>query len=125
LIHDGTALEPLLDAIVTCRFRRTSARAVGDARGEADRERYQTIFARSPGAIAAPTAGLHLTARVLDALHERGVETASLTLHVGPGTFLPFASSTWRTIACTRRSTICPPKPRRRSQGRAREKVAS
>lgn len=55
----------------------------------ADRERYQTTFARVPGAIAAPTAGLHLTPELLAALGARGVGHAALTLHVGPGTFLP------------------------------------
>ncbi|MCW5891846.1 MAG: tRNA preQ1(34) S-adenosylmethionine ribosyltransferase-isomerase QueA [bacterium] len=54
-----------------------------------DRERYQTTFARVPGAIAAPTAGLHLTPDLLAALAVRGVGHAALTLHVGPGTFLP------------------------------------
>jgi S-adenosylmethionine:tRNA ribosyltransferase-isomerase len=55
----------------------------------ADREHYQTIFARAPGAVAAPTAGLHFTPALLDRLAARGVELATLTLHVGPGTFLP------------------------------------
>ncbi len=54
-----------------------------------DRDRYQTVFARRPGAVAAPTAGLHFTAPLLDALHEKGVRTAFVTLHVGPGTFKP------------------------------------
>ena len=54
-----------------------------------DRERYQTVYARSPGSIAAPTAGLHFTPRVLDALRRRGVEIHELTLHVGAGTFRP------------------------------------
>lgn len=54
-----------------------------------DRQRYQTVFARHGVAVAAPTAGLHLTAELLDALRARGVEVASLTLHVGPGTFKP------------------------------------
>ncbi len=58
----------------------------GDQR---DRRDYQTIFARSEGAVAAPTAGLHFTPALLQALARRGIECAMLTLHVGPGTFLP------------------------------------
>ncbi|MFC4621893.1 tRNA preQ1(34) S-adenosylmethionine ribosyltransferase-isomerase QueA [Comamonas nitrativorans] len=54
-----------------------------------DSERYQTVFARQPGAVAAPTAALHFDAAVLAALAERGVETANVTLHVGAGTFQP------------------------------------
>jgi S-adenosylmethionine:tRNA ribosyltransferase-isomerase len=54
-----------------------------------DRERYQTVFARSPGAVAAPTAGLHFDPAMLDTLAARGVERAFLTLHVGAGTFAP------------------------------------
>ena len=57
-----------------------------------DRERYQTIFAARPGAVAAPTAGLHFDADLLDALAARGVESAFVTLHVGAGTFLPVRS---------------------------------
>jgi S-adenosylmethionine:tRNA ribosyltransferase-isomerase len=57
--------------------------------GAADRDRYQTIVARTPGSVAAPTAGLHFTPGLLAALAERGVEQATVTLHVGPGTFLP------------------------------------
>jgi S-adenosylmethionine:tRNA ribosyltransferase-isomerase len=56
---------------------------------EADRERYQTMFARSPGAIAAPTAGLHFTPALIAALAARGIACVSLTLIVGPATFLP------------------------------------
>jgi S-adenosylmethionine:tRNA ribosyltransferase-isomerase len=56
---------------------------------EGDRERYQTVFAQVPGAVAAPTAGLHFTEEILGALAARGVERASVTLHVGPGTFAP------------------------------------
>ncbi|MFZ2087110.1 MAG: tRNA preQ1(34) S-adenosylmethionine ribosyltransferase-isomerase QueA [Desulfobaccales bacterium] len=55
----------------------------------ADQERYQTVYAAHPGAIAAPTAGLHFTPEILASLKTRGIDTASLTLHVGPGTFLP------------------------------------
>jgi S-adenosylmethionine:tRNA ribosyltransferase-isomerase len=56
---------------------------------EADRSRYQTIFAREPGAVAAPTAGLHLSEALLERLAERGIEIARVTLHVGLGTFQP------------------------------------
>jgi S-adenosylmethionine:tRNA ribosyltransferase-isomerase len=55
----------------------------------ADRERYQTVYARSPGAVAAPTAGLHFDELMLQSLQNRGVESARLTLHVGAGTFQP------------------------------------
>lgn len=54
-----------------------------------DRERYQTVFARNSGALAAPTAGLHFSHRFLQSLQQSGVEVACLTLHVGLGTFLP------------------------------------
>jgi len=59
------------------------------AAGAEDRERYQTVYAAAPGAIAAPTAGLHFTPKVLDDLRARGVRVAELTLHVGYGTFAP------------------------------------
>jgi S-adenosylmethionine:tRNA ribosyltransferase-isomerase len=58
----------------------------------ADCERYQTVFARQPGAVAAPTAGLHFTPRTFEALAQRGVLVHRLTLHVGPGTFKPVAT---------------------------------
>jgi S-adenosylmethionine:tRNA ribosyltransferase-isomerase len=56
---------------------------------EADREDYQTVFARKEGAVAAPTAALHFTDRLLQALDVRGILRETLTLHVGAGTFLP------------------------------------
>ena len=58
-----------------------------------DRERYQTLWARAPGAVAAPTAGLHFDAPLLAALAARGVEFADVTLHVGAGTFQPVRSA--------------------------------
>ncbi|MCX4187139.1 tRNA preQ1(34) S-adenosylmethionine ribosyltransferase-isomerase QueA [Methylophaga sp. OBS4] len=56
---------------------------------KADLERYQTVYARNPGAVAAPTAGLHFDEKMLQKLDEMGIETAQLTLHVGAGTFQP------------------------------------
>ncbi len=57
-----------------------------------DRERYQTVYAREEGSVAAPTAGLHLSARLLSQLEQAGVELCRVTLHVGPGTFTPVRS---------------------------------
>jgi S-adenosylmethionine:tRNA ribosyltransferase-isomerase len=54
-----------------------------------DRDRYQTMFAHRRGSVAAPTAGLHFTRQLVDALHARGVEIVEITLHVGYGTFQP------------------------------------
>ena len=59
-----------------------------------DRERYQTVFARQPGAIAAPTAGLHFSTEILEKIRARGVEICELTLDVGLGTFQPIHSDT-------------------------------
>lgn len=56
---------------------------------DADKERYQTVYARKPGAVAAPTAGLHFTKETLRALRQAGHDIAYVTLHVGPGTFRP------------------------------------
>ncbi|HEY1299693.1 MAG TPA: tRNA preQ1(34) S-adenosylmethionine ribosyltransferase-isomerase QueA [Stellaceae bacterium] len=66
----------------------------GDPRDLAD---YQTIFARTEGSVAAPTAGLHFTPALLRAFADRGIELAMLTLHVGPGTFLPVKTTDPRT----------------------------
>ena len=56
---------------------------------DADRDRYQTVYASRPGAVAAPTAGLHFSTRLLADLERRGIQRTRLTLHVGPGTFQP------------------------------------
>ena len=64
-------------------------RDAGDGRLDADRERYQTVYAAAPGAVAAPTAGLHFTPELLDGIRDRGVAIEPLTLHVGWGTFKP------------------------------------
>ena len=61
---------------------------------ESDKERYQTVYARHEGSVAAPTAGLHFTDRLLDTLHDKGFKTEYITLHVGAGTFKPVSTDT-------------------------------
>jgi len=63
-----------------------------DWRCGSDQTRYQTIYARHPGAVAAPTAGLHFTNELFERLQAQGVERSSITLHVGPGTFRPVST---------------------------------
>ncbi len=70
-------------------IRRAGAGPARAARRARDRERYQTVFARETGSVAAPTAGLHFEPDALDALRARGVTVEAVTLHVGPGTFRP------------------------------------
>jgi len=65
---------------------------ISHAADPGDEARYQTVYAREPGAVAAPTAGLHFDEALLAAIRSRGVEIASLTLHVGAGTFQPVRS---------------------------------
>ncbi len=65
----------------------------------ADADDYQTVFASHPGAVAAPTAGLHFTPQLLDSLSARGVLIATITLHVGAGTFLPLRSDELSRVA--------------------------
>lgn len=74
----------------------------------ADRERYQTVYARNPGAVAAPTAGLHFTPQLLEALRQRGIEIAYLTLHVGLGTFRPLQTADVRAHVMHRESGELP-----------------
>jgi S-adenosylmethionine:tRNA ribosyltransferase-isomerase len=62
---------------------------IGHAPRPEDAERYQTVYAASPGAVAAPTAGLHFDAEILRKIEERGTRVARITLHVGAGTFQP------------------------------------
>jgi S-adenosylmethionine:tRNA ribosyltransferase-isomerase len=83
--EDGGDVDALIDALGHIPLPPYIKR--GDT--PADRERYQTVFAERRGSVAAPTAGLHFTREILDALTARGVEQARVTLHVGYGTFKP------------------------------------
>lgn len=81
----------------------------GDPRDERDRERYQTIFARESGAVAAPTAGLHFTPELLGRLEAAGVHLARVTLHVGMGTFRPVtAEDTAQHVMHSERYVLSP-----------------
>lgn len=73
-----------------------------------DRGRYQTVYAHTPGAVAAPTAGLHFTPRLFERLAERGVERAFVTLHVGLGTFQPIQSVDVRQHRMHRERAVLP-----------------
>ncbi|MEA3403714.1 MAG: tRNA preQ1(34) S-adenosylmethionine ribosyltransferase-isomerase QueA [Armatimonadota bacterium] len=84
LHHEGELL-PLLEEIGVPPLPPYIDREVE----ESDRRRYQTVYARRPGAVAAPTAGLHFTEGLLERIRERGVCVATVTLHVGLGTFQP------------------------------------
>jgi S-adenosylmethionine:tRNA ribosyltransferase-isomerase len=82
---DGSPVDEAIDAIGHVPLPPYIKRADDDA----DRERYQTVFAERRGSVAAPTAGLHFTPALLAALRGRGVQIAEITLHVGYGTFQP------------------------------------
>jgi S-adenosylmethionine:tRNA ribosyltransferase-isomerase len=82
---------PDLDAAIAAVGRMPLPPYIASKRGTNDRDRtdYQTVFAAKDGAVAAPTAGLHFTPELFDALEAKGVSRHVVTLHVGPGTFLP------------------------------------
>jgi S-adenosylmethionine:tRNA ribosyltransferase-isomerase len=84
---EGPALDRAIAAVgMTPLPPYIAGRRAADARDETD---YQTIYAKHEGAVAAPTAGLHFTSELMDALDARGINRAQVTLHVGAGTFLP------------------------------------
>lgn len=104
LLEDGTVLKMAArhDALFELEFPEEGALAVLERLGhmplppyidradtEADKERYQTVYSRNAGAVAAPTAGLHFDDEMIESLRAKGVETAFVTLHVGAGTFQP------------------------------------
>ena len=90
-----------------------------------DRERYQTIFAERRGSVAAPTAGLHFTRGMLEALDRRGVERTMITLHVGYGTFKPVRTETVEEHVVDPNRTRSPRQPRPRSTARSTTGVGS
>ena len=101
----GETIEIALSRCGTVPLPPYIRRERGDRRAERDRERYQTVFARHIGSAAAPTAGLHFTADGRRVLEEAGVEVASVTLHVGRGTFQPIRAA--RVEAHTMHSEWC------------------
>jgi S-adenosylmethionine:tRNA ribosyltransferase-isomerase len=82
---DSTPIETILESAGAVALPRYIHREPGPA----DRDDYQTVYAAQPGAVAAPTAGLHFTRELLAKLAGAGVRTAFVTLHIGPGTFTP------------------------------------
>ncbi|NLF31170.1 MAG: tRNA preQ1(34) S-adenosylmethionine ribosyltransferase-isomerase QueA [Planctomycetes bacterium] len=84
----------VLDAVGSTPLPPYIHRGGGGAEDASDRQSYQTVFARAPGAVAAPTAGLHFTEALLDRLAAAGIERTTVTLHVGLGTFLPVKAAT-------------------------------
>ena len=83
--EDGTPVEEVLNTAGMLALPHYIRREVGAA----DLDDYQTVYAHAPGAIAAPTAGLHFTERVFTDLATAGIRVARITLHIGPGTFAP------------------------------------
>jgi len=90
---DNTHLLATLDELGELPLPPYIARTAG-ASAPQDRERYQTVYARPPGSVAAPTAGLHFTPELLDQLRADGVDVRCVTLHVGAGTFAPVKTDT-------------------------------
>ena len=87
--QDGVEVDTLLERAGSMPTPPYIRRCASDPREELDRERYQTVFAAEPGAVAAPTAGLHFTPDLVDELRSSEIRIGSLTLHIGLGTFQP------------------------------------
>jgi S-adenosylmethionine:tRNA ribosyltransferase-isomerase len=116
---DGEHVEALIEAIGHVPLPPYIKRGDRDS----DRERYQTVYARDRGSVAAPTAGLHFTEALLEAIDARGVERASVTLHVGYGTFKPVRADRVEDHVVEAESYVIPPDTahavaRARAQGR-------
>ena len=91
---------------------------------DSDRERYQTVYARTLGAIAAPTAGLHFDAAIFAELRARGVAQTFVTLHVGAGTFAPMRAEDIDQHRCTLNSWTYRRAPAARSSARGGQEAA-
>ena len=109
--EDGAPLQEILNTAGMLALPHYIRREVGAA----DLDDYQTVYARTPGAIAAPTAGLHFTERVFADLAAAGIRVARITLHIGPGTFAPVREASveghsmeaeWFTIDAAAREAI-------------------
>lgn len=88
----GRAAIEIDDTAIAAHGRMPLPPYIRRASERADAERYQTVYARDEGSVAAPTAGLHLTQQTLQRWRDRGIEICRVTLHVGPGTFVPVRS---------------------------------
>ncbi len=88
-VQSGDDLQTVLERIGFTPLPPYIKRVSDLGQDELDRRRYQTVYASADGAVAAPTAGLHFTDELIDRLRNKGVNFASVTLHVGPGTFKP------------------------------------
>ncbi|HEY8240991.1 MAG TPA: S-adenosylmethionine:tRNA ribosyltransferase-isomerase, partial [Kiritimatiellia bacterium] len=91
--HGEPPLPPYIQRVPGVPPSRGSSGVANGCRGEEDKERYQTVYAEKPGAVAAPTAGLHFTPDVLERARAAGAQTATVTLHVGLGTFRPVTAA--------------------------------
>jgi len=87
--HLGIGFDTFLETFGGAPLPPYIKRGKGKTPDPADLQRYQTIYAKNPGSVAAPTAGLHFSSEILDALRNRKIGIAEVTLHVGYGTFLP------------------------------------
>ncbi len=131
-VGDGVAVEVLgrEDDLVRVRFAEPVAAVlercgsvplppyITHAPGREDLERYQTVFARHPGAVAAPTAGLHFDEEILRKIRDRGATIASVTLHVGAGTFQPVRSEDIEAHRMHRERYEVPPRTQAAIAGR-------
>ncbi|MEA1970316.1 MAG: tRNA preQ1(34) S-adenosylmethionine ribosyltransferase-isomerase QueA [Thermodesulfobacteriota bacterium] len=90
--HPETGFDTFLEEFGSAPLPPYIKRKKGLIKNPQDLQRYQTVYAKNPGSVAAPTAGLHFSEKTLDTLRGRGTDIAQVTLHVGYGTFLPIES---------------------------------